>query len=203
MLGCAGSLRCHDRPSGWVAPPPLGAWQRAYWGGTFGSAAHLFPTRRVPAGPRAGNHASLKPLDLPERPKLRAAGSHGYARPLRRRRASRVPHVAFPASRSRYPGGFFAAASPSASRLPRPSPLKPGLGSPLSSSRRAHLSGRQDSAISRTGCRFARRPQATLSRRFDAGISPARQPPATRLLGRYLGRACTGWSHGASSRYTR
>ena len=82
-------------------------------------------------------------------------------------------------------------------------PFSPGSAPPCPPHRRDPISERQDSAISRTGCRFARRPQATLSRRFDAGISPARRPPATRLLGRYLGRTCTGWSHGASSRYTR
>ena len=175
-------------------PPSVASWKSG-----------PFPTLRCVVAAIIGTMSPADALSVPVHfaSAYRTGPVHGYAHPLRRRRASRVPHVAFPASRSLYPRGFFAAASPSASRIPRPSPPKPGLGSPLSSSRRADLAGRQDSAISRTGCRFARRPQATLSRRFDAGISPARQPPATRLLGRYLGRACTGWSHGASSRYTR
>ena len=39
-------------------------------------------------------------------------------------------------------------------------------------------------------------PKAALSRRFGAGVSPARRPPATRLLGLYLGRTPTGRSRG-------
>jgi hypothetical protein len=41
-------------------------------------------------------------------------------------------------------------------------------------------------------------PKTALSRRFGAGVSPARRPPATRPPGHYLGRTSTGWSRGTS-----
>ena len=60
--------------------------------------------------------------------------------------------------------------------------FSPGSAPPCPPHRRDPISERQDSAIARTGCRFARRPQATLSRHFDAGISPV----ASRLLRGFL-----------------
>ena len=51
---------------------------------------------------------------------------------LGRRRVSPVPTSALPPFRALYAAGFFGAASPSASPLPWPSPLRSRLGSPLS-----------------------------------------------------------------------